>query len=297
MAQLSSTFRPLLVASLAMMLFAGMDAVVKALTLEIGAYNAIFWRSIIGALGLGGYFVARRRPWPSAALWRLYIVRGIEVTFMAGLYFWGLARVPLAEGIALTFIAPLIALYLSAVLLHEAVRAREVLGSVFGLVGVVVIAYGQLRGHPSVGVMWAIIAILVAAVLYAHNLILQRQQAQVAPPSDIAFFNALVIAVVMLGAAPWWAAVPPVDTWGAIVGSALLTSASVMLLAWAYARAEARILLVTEYTAFVWAAILGALFFNEGLTLTTLIGTILIVAGCVLAAWQERSHQPSAELG
>ena len=38
----------------------------------------------------------------------------LVVTVMAGLFFWGIGRVPLAQAIALTFIAPLIALLLAA---------------------------------------------------------------------------------------------------------------------------------------------------------------------------------------
>ena len=38
---------------------------------------------------------------------------------MAILFFWGLARVPLAQGVALAFVAPLIALYLAALLLKR----------------------------------------------------------------------------------------------------------------------------------------------------------------------------------
>ena len=49
----------------------------------------------------------------------LHLWRGLVVSVMAFLFFWGLARVPLAEAIGLSFIAPLIALYLAAVLLKE----------------------------------------------------------------------------------------------------------------------------------------------------------------------------------
>ena len=49
-------------------------------------------------------------------------------------------------------------------------------------------------------------------------------------------------------------------------------------------RAETRMLIPIEYTAFVWAALGGWLFFNESLTLSTVAGTTLIVLGCVIAA-------------
>ena len=53
--------------------------------------------------------------------------------------------------------------------------------------------------------------------------------------------------------------------------------------AWAYARAEAQALVPIEYSGFLWASVLGWAFFREPVTLPTIAGTVLIVAGCWLA--------------
>ena len=69
-----------------------------------------------------------------------------------------------------------------------------------------------------------------------------------------------------------------------LVSAAMLGLVSLLMLSWAYARAEARILIPVEYTAFIWAAIIGFIFFGEALTVSTLAGTALIVMGCLMAA-------------
>jgi S-adenosylmethionine uptake transporter len=38
-----------------------------------------------------------------------------------------------------------------------------------------------------------------------------------------------------------------------------------------------------EYTAFIWAALFGWLFFAEPVSTGTLMGTALIVAGCIIS--------------
>ena len=58
---------------------------------------------------------------------------------------------------------------------------------------------------------------------------------------------------------------------------------SALLLAWAYARAEAQVLAPVEYSAFVWAALAGWVAFGETVSPYTLSGALLIVAGCVVA--------------
>ena len=57
-----------------------------------------------------------------------------------------------------------------------------------------------------------------------------------------------------------------------------------MLLAWAYARAEAQYLVSVEYTGFIWAALLGWLVFGEAILWPTMAGAAMIVAGCLWAA-------------
>jgi S-adenosylmethionine uptake transporter len=69
-----------------------------------------------------------------------------------------------------------------------------------------------------------------------------------------------------------------------IGGAAVLAVISLLLMSWAYARAEAQVLIPVEYTAFVWAAFFGWLFFAEPVTMPVLLGTALIVAGSLIAA-------------
>ena len=60
--------------------------------------------------------------------------------------------------------------------------------------------------------------------------------------------------------------------------------AVLMLLSWAYARAEAQALVPIEYSAFIWSAIIGRIVFDEPLTAATVAGVVLIVAACLIAA-------------
>ena len=68
-----------------------------------------------------------------------------------------------------------------------------------------------------------------------------------------------------------------------------------LLLSWAYARAEASYLAATEYTAFLWAMLFGWLFFDESVSPYTLAGAALIVAGCILAARRPEEASPTLE--
>ena len=55
-------------------------------------------------------------------------------------------------------------------------------------------------------------------------------------------------------------------------------------MSWSYARAEAQYLIPTEYSAFIWAIALGWYYFDETVGWTTVVGALLIIAGCLVAA-------------
>ena len=66
---------------------------------------------------------------------------------MALLFFWGLARVPMAQAITLAYIAPILALLFAAVALGERVGRRVILASVLAFAGVFVyILQGSAAG-------------------------------------------------------------------------------------------------------------------------------------------------------
>ena len=255
----------------------------KALSIAFGAYNAMLWRTLVGS-GIGSVaFTLQRGSKPTRAALRLHIWRGFIVMIMALCFFYGIARIPLAEGIALSFIAPLVALYLAAVILKERIGREAIFASFLGLAGVIVILTGKLGSDYNKDAPIGIAAIVISALFYAYNLILQRQQALIAGPTEIALFQNLSIAGMLLLIAPWFAQIPTAELWPNVLASASLAFVSQMLLSWAYARAEAQQLLPVEYTAFIWAAIVGWFAFGEEVTLATLAGTILIVTGCWIA--------------
>jgi S-adenosylmethionine uptake transporter len=275
---------PFGVALLGISVFSTMDAVMKGLALSIGAYNALLWRTAAGALLGGAVFLLRRMRWPGRAALRMHLIRGSMSSVMAVLFFWGLARVPMAQAIALAFIAPLVALYLAALWLGEKIRRRAVVASLLGLAGVAVILFGQSRAELGPEALKGSAAILASAGLYAANIVLMRAQARVAGPVEVAFFMSAIMSVCFLLAAPVFAVLPPPGAWPGILAAALLAFASLMLLAWAYARAEAQHLAPTEYSGFVWAAFYGWIVFSEPVRPFTLAGAAMIVFACLIAA-------------
>lgn len=276
---------PVLICTLGIFILSGMDAAMKSLVIAIGVYNTVMWRSVLATATAGAIWLSGARSWPTAAVLRLHALRAVIIGIILILFFWGLARVPLAEAIGLSFIAPLIALYLAALLLGERIRRQIIWASLSGIVGVAIIIAGQFgQLDYSQDVVLGSMAVLASTVFYAYNLILSRRQAILATPAEIMFFQNLTLVVILLLPAPWLAAVPAGDLWLPLAGATALSLGGQFLMIWAYARAEAQYLIPTEYSAFIWAIAFGWYFFDEVVGWTTVVGAGLIIAACLIAA-------------
>lgn len=276
-------------------LFSLMDALMKDASLSAGAYSALLLRNLAGLALIAPVWLVRRRGWPTRAAMRVHLVRGVVAAGMAFTFFWGIARIPLAEGIALSFVAPLVALYLAAIQLGERIQPGAVWASLAGLVGVAVIAFGRAgTGGWTEDAAWGTGSVLVSSLLYAWNLVLQRQQALAAQPVEVATFQTGTVALALLLFAPFAFTMPEREAWPAIGGAAVLALSAVLLLAWSYARAEAQALVPLEYSGFLWAALFGWLFFAEAVTWPVLLGAGLIVGACWIAAPRKPPEQTAA---
>ena len=276
---------PMLIATLGIMLFSMMDAVMKGQALAMGTYNAMFWRMAMGALIVAVLYLPTCPVPASGRVLKIHLIRAALTAVMAYLFFFGLTRIPLAQAIGLSFIAPIITLFLAVPILGERIGANAKLAAVLGFGGVMVVVGGELlagdEGSDAVGMA----AVLISAVMYAFNLVLQRMQALVARPLEIAFYQNTIVFLMMLLGVPFAVSWPAsTHQWGGAALAAGFAVGSLMLMSLAYRQAEAQRLVVIEYTAFIWAAILGWWFFAEPVTARTLLGTGLIVLGCLVSA-------------
>lgn len=283
--QTSPEWQPVLAALGGVALLSVMDAFMKGASLAVGAYSAALLRVVFACAMATPVWLAMGGRRPSRAVLPWHIARGVVSAFMGLTFFFALTRLPIAEAIAISFVAPILALYLASLFLGEKIGREAIVAALLGFAGTLVIIGGKLgRANLSDGVLEGLAAIIVSALLYAGNFIIMRKQSLAAGPLEIAAFHSGIQTLVLGVAAPFLLVWPPGGVLGALGASAVLTVGGALLLAWAYGKAETQRLIPLEYSSFVWAVILGWVYFSENLEWTTVAGVVLIVAGCWIAS-------------
>lgn len=265
-------------AVLGIALLTAMDAVIKAQMQQHPFLLALFMRFAMGGLCALAVLAFTRPAFPTRASLIGNAARVPVVILTAGSFFYSVSVLPLAEALTLSFLAPVFVALLGGLILKERLDGRILQALGFGLAGMLVMVWPRLQGGIS-GAELGVAAALFSAVSYAFNLILLRKIAVKEHPAIIVLFQNAGPALCL--AWPAALAFVPMDQGDllAYLGAGALGVAGHVLLTSAFARAPASRLAPIEYTALVWASLLGWFVFGEAPLLTTYAGALLIVAG------------------
>lgn len=267
-------------AALGIALLTVMDAVVKGQMHHHPFIVALFMRFATGGLcALAVLAIARpARPTRESLIGNTARVPLVVLT--AGSFFYSISVLPLAEALTLSFLAPVFVALLGGLLLKEKIDKRILQALGFGIAGMLVMVWPRLQGHVS-GAGLGVAAALFSAVSYAFNLILLRRIAVREHPTVIVAFQTVGPAL-CLAVPAWYAFVPmSLGDLAVYLAAGALGVAGHLTLTSAYARAAASRLATIEYTALIWASLLGFFAFGEVPLYTTYVGAVLIVAGAI----------------
>lgn len=267
-------------AALGIALLTGMDAVIKAQMHSHPFLMALFMRFAAGSVFALVFLAFARPARPTRSSIIGNSIRVPVVVLTASSFFYSISVLPLAEALTLSFLAPVFVALLGGLLLKERIDRRILQALGFGLAGMLVMVWPRLQGDVTSAEL-GVAAALFSAVAYAFNLVLLRRIAQREHPAIIVLFqNAGPALLLAIPAALVFVPMTLADL-GAYLFAGALAVGGHFLVVSAFARAEASRLAPLEYTALIWASLLGYLIFGEVPLVTTYAGALLIVVGAV----------------
>ena len=266
-----------------------MDVTVKHLSATVPVPVITLARYTTGTILALAVWHFQGRPRLTRTMLPLHIVRGALIAAMALAFYWSLKYLPLAEAITLSFIAPLLVPPFASLFLGERMQPRCLAAGALGFAGVLV----TVQGAPdfSGDRLFALAAVLFAAIAYAGSSVLLRARAATDGATIVTLMGA-VIPMLILSPAAIGAPLPdlPLIGWFMLLG--LIGNVGMQLLTRAYTHIEAQVLAVMEFTALPWAALFGWVFFAEPVRPQVWAGAVIILAACL---WASRDPVSAAD--
>ncbi|HNR76205.1 MAG TPA: DMT family transporter [Parvularculaceae bacterium] len=265
-----------------------MDGVIKHLVATNDVLVVTLGRYLFGAAFAAVIWLRAGAPTLTRDMWKAHGLRGFVIAMAATSFFWCLSILPLAELIVITFVAPLLVPFMASVVLGEKVRPRSLAAGFAGFAGVIVAAWGGDNFSPDNQRLLGIGGALFSAVTYALSIALLRGRAGKDGAEVVGLLGAIVPGVIVAVPAVVTGELPPVRDLPDFLALGALAAAGIYLLARAYANAEAQVLAPLEYTALIWASLIGFLFFSEIPRPQVWLGGAIIIAACLWGAQKEK---------
>jgi len=271
---MSPNVKGALLALIAFAVFATHDVFVKILGAVYSPVQIVFF-SVLFSFPLATIVLMRdakpgtllpRHPWWMA-------LRTLAAVTTAISAFYAFTVLPLAQTYAILFAAPLLITILAIPVLGEKVRLRRWLAVIVGLSGVMVV----LRPGSTDLTLGHAAALAAAVGSSVASIIVRRIGADERP--IVMLIYPIMANFILMGGALYFVYIPmPIEHLGLVALVAAFAWVAGRCVISAYQSGEAAIIAPMQYSQIIWAALYGALFFDESIDTMTLIGASIIIA-------------------
>jgi drug/metabolite transporter (DMT)-like permease len=273
--------------------FTLMIVAVREVSDTMSSFQILSFRSIVGipvmcvvAWHMGLRNIRTRRP---------AMQIGRNFVHFGGQWCWviGVTLLPLAHVTALDFTMPMWTALIAILFLGEKAKTHRMLALAMGFAGVLV----MLRPGLEIVTEGALI-VLVGAVFYGASNVMMKSLLSDDAPWVIVFWMQLIqLPLSLLPAIFWfdwiwpdWSDAP----WLLAIGLTGLTAH--FSIARAFQLADATVCMPVDFVRLPLAALMGWLFYTEGVSIWVVIGALLIFGGNYYSVWREtRPVNPAPE--
>ncbi|SLN22619.1 DMT family transporter [Pseudooctadecabacter jejudonensis] len=262
--------------------FVAVTAIVKHVGGDVPAAQGAFLRYLLGLV----FLIPMIRPILAAHLTgrqlKLFAARGVVHTLAVILWFFAMARIPIADVTAMNYLSPVYVTLGAALLLGERLPPRRLAAVVFALIGAVIILRPGFRevdvGH---------IAMLGTALGFAAGYLVAKQ---LSGEVSAAVVVGMLSITVTIGLAPFayavWVPVGLVDL-GWLFLVACFATAGHYSMTLAFKAAPLTVTQPVTFLQLIWAVLLGYFVFNEGVDVWVITGGTVILASVSFITWRE----------
>ncbi len=278
----ASPLRGILMMLLATFLFTVMDALAKWLSARYSIVQIIFFRSVFSLIPLA--VLLFRQGIAPLRTQRLLGHVGRALVGLSALYvfFLSVKLMPIADVYAISFAAPLFVTALSVLILGEHVGVRRWAAVLVGFVGVMVML------EPGTDVFQPLALLpLLGALLYAFVVIIIRALGRTESSAALVFYFLMTAGIVSGVLLPFVWVTPDLAGFALLVCIGIVGGCAQISMTVAFRSAEVSLVVPFEYSAMLWAVLIGYFVWGDVPAARLWIGVAIVVASALYIALRE----------
>ncbi len=270
--------------ALSALLFASMGVLIREASATVNNENIVFFRNIVGVVFFLPLLLAKGlRPFKTQRI-KSHLLRTSYGLAAMYCFFYAIAHLPLADAMVFTYSAPVFTPIIAYLWLKEPLTKRMLVFSLFGLIGVILVAKPSDSLFSSLSLVG-----LAASLLAATAFVSIREMSDTEPAFRMVFYFALFSSLI--------SAIPLIWAWQPLSSEQLILLCSAGLLAAlaqivmsrAYTLAPPGLIGPVAYLAIVFAGVFSLVLWDEAPDLNSIIGATLIFSVSLLSVfWRKR---------
>ncbi len=264
------------------LLFVAVTGVVRHLGTDMNPMQAAFIRYAFGVVLIAPVllrmFAARAAP----SRLGLHMLRGVAHGTAVMLWFFAMARIPIAQVTAIGFTTPIFTTMGAVLFLGEVLHARRIAAVVVSFLGTLII----LR-PGAVSIELGALAQLAAAPLFACSFLIAKKLTETESSASIVAYLSVFVTLALLPPALLVWRTPTLTELGWLFVTAIFATAGHYTFTRAMQTVELTVLQPFSFLQLVWATLLGFYAFSEVPDIWTLSGGAIIIASVTYIAHRE----------
>ena len=261
--------------------FVAVTVLVRQLGTDLPAAQSAFLRFAIGALFFAPSLLGLVRGGPSRQALRVFFARGTVHACAVVLWFYAMARIPVAEVTAIGYLNPVLVTLGATVFFKEKLTRTHYLAIGLAFVGTLIILRPGFR-NLGLGQM----AQVGAAILFGCSYLLAKKLSQSQSAGQIVVMLSFCVTV---GLAPlaFWVWVPP-SLWQffSLALVALFATLGHFSMTRAFQAAPMAVTQPVVFLQLIWASLFGYILFDELPDVFVVLGGFIIVAAVSYIVWR-----------
>lgn len=271
--------------------FVCLTGIVRYIGTDLPAAQQAFLRFAFGVPLLVPALVQVARVGMPAGAWRLFGMRGVVHVAAVILWFYAMARLPVAEVTAIGYLNPVVVMLGAVLVFGERLSRAKVVCVIVALAGAAVVLRPGLReisdGH---------LAQVGAACFFAGSYLFAKRLSGLVSAGLVVSMLSVSATIGLLPLALWvWQPVTGAQA-GLLAGTAVLGTTAHYCMTRAFAAAPLAVTQPVTFLQIVWATLLGALVFGEPVDLFVLAGAAMIIGAISVSTWAEWRGRREAAL-
>jgi drug/metabolite transporter (DMT)-like permease len=202
------------------------------------------------------------------------------------MWFYAVSMIPIADAVSISFIVPSLTTIFAIIFLKEKINIKNWISIIIGFIGVLIIIRPGFKEFNI-----AYLLMIVSACFWAISNILTKILSASQQPINVVAYLTTIMTILSVPFGVFYIQPLTVFSIFLLIAMAIISNLSYFLLSKSYSKADLSIVQPFDFTRLIFSALIGYFIFDEKVDLLTIVGSLIILCGLLIALPKKNINQ------